>query len=87
MKPVLTLAALLISLATPALAEEATTTTPPQQPEVQAAVQPATPLILPAALPRSKAPQAPAMSVAPAEALGPAGGGCHHGGEQVYLTN
>ena len=87
MKPVLTLAAILVCLATPALAEEASTTTPPQQPQAQAAAQPVTPLILPAALPQSRPPQAPAMSVAPTEAMGPAGGGCHHNSEQVYLTN
>jgi len=91
MKPVLMLAALAVCLATPALAEDASTTTPPQQPQAQAAAQPVTQLVLPTALPHSTPPgQQPAMSLSGSDVpmpRGPAGGGCHHDAEQVYLTN
>ncbi len=90
MKPVLTLAALVVCLATPAFAEDASTPSRPQAPS-QAEAQPVTQLVLPAALPHSTppAPQ-PAMSLSGSDVpmpRGPAGGGCHHDDEQVYLTN
>jgi hypothetical protein len=90
MKSFLMVAALLAGLAAPALADDATTAQPPPpQPETQAALSPSQEGSVPAALPQSKPVQVVPMSTM-LDSNGPPparGGGCHHDGEQVYLTN
>ena len=88
MKSILASAALLVSLAGPALADDAATQTTTPQAQQPAAVQ-----ILPAALPQSPAQPAEELSKSvpedgQAEAMSPMGnGGCHHAKQTVYLTN
>ena len=86
MKSILTVAALLVGLAAPALAEETTTTTPAQIPQAAA---PAAEQVVPAALSQSQPAEALQMSAPGGQteaAMPKSGGGC--GREKtVYLTN
>ena len=90
MKSFLMVAAVLAGLAAPALAEDATTAQPPPpQPQTQAALSPSQEGSVPAALPQSEA-RPGGAHVHHARSNGPPparGGGCHHDGQQVYLTN
>ena len=89
MKSFLMIAALLAGLAAPALAEDATTAQPSQPPQTEAALAPSQEAPVPAALPQSQPVKVVPMSTM-LDSNGPPparGGGCHHDGEQVYLTN
>ena len=91
MKSLLTVAALLAGLASPAMAEEvASSAAPTPATQTQAAVQPAPDAATPAALPQSVAPEVIPMS-SPGDmeeaTSGKSGGGCSHAKSTVYLTN
>lgn len=84
----LMVAALLAGFAAPALAEDAATPSAPPPPQTQAALSPSQEGATPAALPQSKpAEVVPMSTMLESNGAPPSRGGCHHGSEQVYLTN
>jgi hypothetical protein len=84
---ILMVAALLAGLAAPALAEDAATPPPPQA-QTQAALSPSQEGPASTALPQSKPVEVVPMStMLDSNGPPPSRGGCHHGSEQVYLTN
>ncbi len=84
---ILMVAALLAGLAAPALAEDAATP-PPPPPQTQAALSPSQEGSASTALPQSKPVEVVPMStMLDSNGPPPSRGGCHHGSEQVYLTN
>ena len=84
MKSILAVAALLAGLATPALAEDAATPTPPAQ---QAAAPSTEEIVVPAAAPQAGAEGDAEVMTLPAEpSVAKGSGGCAHG-KTVYLTN
>jgi len=84
----LMVAALLAGFAAPALAEDAATPPPPPQAQAQAALSPSQESPASTALPQSKPVEVVPMStMLDSNGPPPSRGGCHHGSEQVYLTN
>lgn len=82
MKSILAVAALLAGLASPALAEDAATPTPPAQQSTAPSTQD---IVVPAAAPQAEG-DAEVITLPAEPSVAKGSGGCSHG-KTVYLTN